>query len=288
VSELLEVQDLVVEYKSRGFRAAPFRAVKGVSFSVPVGRTVAIVGESGSGKSTIGRAILGLTPIASGSILFEGTNISHIKGAGRRALARDLQVIFQDPVGSLNPSKKIASTILEPMFAQKALNKEESRTRVAELLRRVNLPENAAMRYPGQFSGGQRQRIAIARALAVGPKLVICDEPTSALDVSTQARVLELLREMQRELDLSYIFISHDLAVVRELCDHVLVMRNGEIVESGSPDQICDAPRHAYTKRLVAAAPVPDPVLQRRRRQEWLSLTGGDGTIRSGAEGEAA
>jgi len=274
MTAILEVQDLVVEYRSGGVGRKPFRAVDTVSLTIPEGRTVALVGESGSGKSTIGRAVLGLAPVISGTVRFQGRDISHLRRRQRRGVAKDLQVIFQDPIGSLNPSKTIASTILEPLFVQGTLSRGDARSRVAQLLERVNMPADAGSRYPGQFSGGQRQRIAIARALAVNPRLVICDEPTSALDVSTQARVLELLAEMQRELGLSYLFISHDLAVVREISDEVVVLRRGRVVEQGAPAQICDAPREDYTQRLVAAAPVPDPEIQHARREAWIRMTG--------------
>jgi len=273
MTAILEVKDLVVEYRTGGVGRKPFRAVDTVSITIPEGKTVALVGESGSGKSTIGRAVLGLAPVTQGSIRFQGREISRLRRRQRRGVAKDLQVIFQDPIGSLNPSKTIASTILEPLYAQGALGRGDARSRVAQLLERVNMPADAGSRYPGQFSGGQRQRIAIARALAVNPRLVICDEPTSALDVSTQAKVLELLAEMQRDLGLSYLFISHDLAVVREISDEVVVLRKGRVVEAGVPEQICDAPQEAYTQRLVAAAPVPDPEIQHARRQAWIRMT---------------
>lgn len=270
--DILTVSDLVVEYRTRGLRKPPFRAVDEVSFDVTEGSIVALVGESGSGKTTIGRAILGLAPVTSGTIEFNGQEITGLGKSARRKLAKDLQVIFQDPIGSLNPSRTVASTILEPMRVHGTLSGDEARSRVTELLERVNLPRNAGSRYPGQFSGGQRQRIAIARALAIGPRFVVCDEPTSALDVSTQARVLELLRELRRDLSLSYLFITHDLAVVREFCDYVLVLRHGKIVERGTPDEVCDHPRDPYVQRLVAAAPVPHPALQAQRRAARQAL----------------
>lgn len=270
--DILTVSDLVVEYRTRGLRKPPFRAVDGVSFTVPKGSIVALVGESGSGKTTIGRAILGLAPVTSGAIDFDGHDVVRIRKPARRKLAKDLQVIFQDPIGSLNPARTVASTIFEPMRVHGTLSGKETRSRIAELLERVNLPRNAGSRYPGQFSGGQRQRIAIARALAIGPRLVICDEPTSALDVSTQARVLELLGELRRDLSLSYLFITHDLAVVREFCDYVVVLRHGKVIERGTPDEICDHPKDPYVQRLVAAAPVPHPALQAERRAARQAL----------------
>ena len=270
--DILDIENLTVTYPSRRLGKPGFTAVSDVSFSLTEGRTVAIVGESGSGKTTIGRAVLGLAPATQGRIRFEGRDIANVIGRRRREIARDVQVIFQDPIGSLNPSRKVNSTILEPLLVRRSLSREEAKARVADLLARVNLPADAGERFPGQFSGGQRQRIAIARALAVNPRLVICDEPTSALDVSTQSKVLTLLRELQLELGLSYVFISHDLAVVREFSDEVLVMQKGRIVERGTARRICDDPQDPYTRRLISAAPVPDPVVQTERRRERMRL----------------
>jgi peptide/nickel transport system ATP-binding protein len=262
--ELLEVTGLSVEYKVPG--RGRFLAVNDVSFSVTAGETVALVGESGSGKSTIGRAILGLAPISAGSVRFGGEDVAHRGTRERRALARRLQVVFQDPYSSLNPSRTIGESLVEPLRAQ-GTSRRDAQARIAGLLERVGLPGDAGTRYPSRFSGGQRQRIAIARALALSPELIICDEPTSALDVSTQASVLELLGELQEQLGLAYLFITHDLAVVRHFAQRVLVLRQGTLVEEGTAEQICDRPAEAYTRALVAAAPVPDPVLQAQRRE---------------------
>jgi ABC-type glutathione transport system ATPase component len=269
VSQLLEVNGLVVEYRGR---RGPFRAVDSVGFTVRRGETVALVGESGSGKSTIGRAILGLTPVTAGSIHFDGNDVTRRDRRTQRRLSCQLQVIFQDPYSSLNPRKTIGATLTEPLRAQGQLDKQTARRRVKDLLERVKLPADSAERYPSRFSGGQRQRIAIARALALTPSLIVCDEPTSALDVSTQAQVLELLHELQQQIGLSYLFITHDLATVRAISDRVLVLRAGSIVESGTADEVCEQPKRDYTKRLVASAPVPDPTLQRIRRRQLEQL----------------
>ena len=264
-ADLLTVSDLRVEFARR--RRTPLVAVNGVSFTIGAHETVAIVGESGSGKTTIGRAILGMIQPQAGSIRVNGSETVRLRHRERRALTQKLQVVFQDPYGSLNPALTIGAILTEPLRIHHDLSREAARERIAELLRRVGLPPDAASRYPAHFSGGQRQRIAIARALSVSPQLVICDEPTSALDVSTQAQVLELLTGLQQDTGLAYLFITHDLAVVRHFAQRVLVLRSGEVVEEGTAAQICESPQHSYTRALVAAAPVPDPVLQRARRE---------------------
>lgn len=276
MSELLAVERLSVEYKASGRRRV--RAVDDVSFTVTPGETLALVGESGSGKSTIGRALLGLTPVHSGRVLFEDKDITHRSRATQRALASQMQVVFQDPYSSLNPSKTIGASLSEPLRALGGHTRLQAESKVGDLLHRVGLPADAAMRYPSRFSGGQRQRIVIARALAMSPRLIVCDEPTSALDVSTQAQVLELLIELQLQLGVAYLFITHDLAVVRHFADRVMVLRNGGIVEEGSVSQVCEAPTTLYTQQLLAAAPVPDPDLQRQRRElrQRLSLAQSD------------
>jgi len=269
---LLEVERLSVTFRTPGFRRPRFTAVDDVSFSIAAGETVALVGESGSGKSTVGRAILGLTPPSRGTIRFDGEDVTHRSQAQRRRLARDLQAVFQDPYSSLNPSKTIGQSLTEPLRAQRSMSRREANEQVASLLARVNLPADAATRYPSRFSGGQRQRIAIARALGLTPRLIVCDEPTSALDVSTQALTLELLRELQERYALAYLFITHDLAVVRHFADRVLVLKGGRLVEEGSAVQVCTQPTQLYTRQLVSAAPVPNPALQRVRREESARL----------------
>ncbi|WP_156759011.1 ATP-binding cassette domain-containing protein [Microbacterium karelineae] len=270
---LLTVDDLVVEYPGRGFRAKPFRAVNGVSLDIRAGETVGLVGESGSGKSTIGRAILGLAPVTSGTITYAGEDISHPTPARRRELTRDLQVVFQDPYSSLDPTMTIGDILTEPLIARRT-PKAEATTRVRELLDVVQLPGDAITRRPRDFSGGQRQRVAIARALALDPKLIVADEPVSALDLSTQARVLELFLEIQERTGVAYLFVSHDLAVVREMAHRVAVMRRGEIVEFGDGDAVTSHPDHPYTQRLLLSSPVPDPVAQEKRRAERRALQG--------------
>ncbi|MEU6355410.1 ATP-binding cassette domain-containing protein [Streptomyces sp. NPDC047072] len=264
---VLQLDHVAVRYPSRGFRKPPTTVVEDVSFHVGPAETVALVGESGSGKTTIGKAVLGLAPVAAGRVLLDGRDITALTGRARRLLSSDIQAIFQNPYGSLNPALPVGRTLAEPLLSASTLSNTEVHDRIADLLRRVGLPEDAAGRYPAQFSGGQRQRIAIARAVARQPRIIVCDEPTSALDVTTQAAALDLLTELQQTLGCAYLFITHDLAVVKEFAARTLVLQQGHIVEEGPSAEVCDRPRHAYTRRLVAAAPVPDPVLQRERRQ---------------------
>ncbi|WP_029433926.1 ATP-binding cassette domain-containing protein [Blastococcus sp. URHD0036] len=268
---LLGVEDLVVEYPARGFGKKPFRALSGLSLDIRLGETVGLVGESGSGKTTLGRAVLGLAPVTGGSIRYAGRDISRLGRKERRALASDIQVVFQDPYTSLNPALTIEQILTEPLTVRKVARPEAAR-RVRDLLDQVHLPADAGSRLPREFSGGQRQRIAIARALALEPRLIVCDEPVSALDLSTQARVLDLFREVQDSTGVAYLFISHDLAVVRHLSHRVAVMYRGEIVESGDGDQVTSRPQHPYTQRLFLAAPLPDPDLQEQRRAERRRL----------------
>ncbi len=263
---LLEVTDLVVEYPGKGFRAEPFRALKGVSLDILPGETVGLVGESGSGKTTLGRAALGLAPVTEGSIVYDGKDISHLNRRQRRALSSEIQVVFQDPYSSLNPSMTIEEILTEPLTAA-GVAKAAARSRVRDLLDQVGLPTDARSRLPREFSGGQRQRVAIARALALEPRLIVCDEPVSALDLSTQARVLDLFIEIQERTGVAYLFVTHDLAVVRHVSHRVAVMYRGEIVEYGDGDRVTSEPQHPYTQRLFMAAPVPDPDKQEQRRE---------------------
>jgi ABC-type glutathione transport system ATPase component len=271
MSALLDVQNLKVEYPAKGFRAQPFLALKGVSIDIRPGETVGLVGESGSGKTTLGRAVLGLAPVTGGSIVYDGKDISHLHRRERRALSSEIQVVFQDPYSSLNPSLTIEQILAEPLTARGVAG-DRARARVRDLLDRVGLPANAAGRLPREFSGGQRQRIAIARALALDPKLIVCDEPVSALDLSTQARVLDLFIDIQERTGVAYLFISHDLAVVRHISHRVAVMYRGEIVETGDGDQVTARPEHPYTQRLFLAAPVPNPDEQEKRRHARRAL----------------
>ena len=268
---LLEVDGLVVRFKGKHRLARPAQVLNGVSLAIEAGETLGLVGESGSGKTTIGRAILGLVPAAEGSIRFDGNDITRARGRDRRALGRDLQVVFQDPYGSLNPSRTIGDTLAEPLSGT-GVSKRDARKRVSELLDRVHLPNDAMDRLPREFSGGQRQRVAIARALALEPKLIVCDEPVSALDLSTQARVLDLFAEIQRDTGVAYLFISHDLDVVRHVSDRVAVLYRGDIVEEGPAEKVTSTPDHPYTQRLLLASPVPDPDQQAQRRADWRAL----------------
>lgn len=263
--KLLQVDDLAVAYPRKGFRRGPVEILHGVSLDIEPGRTLGVVGESGSGKTTIGRAILGLAPITRGTVTFGGVDITHAGRRKRAELAADLQVVFQDPYSSLNPAMEIGQILAEPLQVQK-VGAKESRARVAELLDRVGLPSNAITRVPREFSGGQRQRIAIARALALRPKLIVCDEPVSALDLTTQARVLDLFLEIQQDLGVSYLFISHDLDVIRHISHDVAVLYRGDVVERGEAAVVTTSPQHRYTRRLLLASPLPDPDAQAERR----------------------
>ena len=269
---LLTAEDVVVDYATQG-RNKTFRALKGVSLSIGEGECVGLVGESGSGKSTLGQAILGAAPITSGRISFAGADITHARGAARRRLASNIQVVFQDPYGSLDPTMTIGEILAEPLTVS-GTSTADAKKAVAEMLDRVRLPSASVDRYPSEFSGGQRQRIAIARALVRRPRLVVCDEPVSALDLTTQAAIIDLFIELQRETGVSYLFVSHDLGVVRRICHRVAVMYRGEIVETGDGESVTREPVHAYSQRLLLASPVADPARQAARRQAWLRLRG--------------
>jgi ABC-type glutathione transport system ATPase component len=272
MAALLEVDRLCVDFAGKGWRAAPSRVLHDVSFGIRPGETLGLVGESGSGKTTIGRAVLGLVEPASGTVRFDGRDITRATRRERRALARDLQVVFQDPYSSLNPSMAIDAILTEPLVAS-GMSKADAGRRVRELLDRVHLPADAAHRLPREFSGGQRQRIAIARAIAIGPRLVVCDEPVSALDLTTQARVLDLFVEIQESTGVAYLFVSHDLGVVRHISHNVMVLYRGEVVEHGRAEVVTSHPEHPYTRKLLMSAPVPDPVAQRARREQRLEET---------------
>lgn len=265
LTPLLEVTDLSVRFRQkRGI--PPLRAVDGVSLRVGVGETVGLVGESGSGKSTLGRAVLGLTPVHEGRVAFEGEDITHARSARRRTLSARLQVVFQDPYSSLNPARTIGRTLAEPLLVHRDLSRAETAAAVADMLARVGMPADAAERHPAQFSGGQRQRIAIARALMLSPRLVICDEPVSALDLSIQAQVLNLLKDLQEDLGVGYLFIAHDLPVVRHLSHRIVVLYRGRVMESGDAERVYAEPLHPYTRALLDAVPEPDPAAQAARR----------------------
>jgi oligopeptide/dipeptide ABC transporter ATP-binding protein len=259
---MIEVAELARHYRTRD---GVVRAVDGVSFTVARGETLGLVGESGCGKSTTARLLVALERPTAGRILLDGTDVTNARGASLRALRRRVQLVFQDPYASLNPRRSVAATLQEVLTVHRI-----TRTRVPELLDMVGLPASVATRYPHQLSGGQRQRVGIARALAVEPEVLVLDEPVSALDVSVRAEVMNLLTRLRDELDLTYLFISHDLGMVRHLSDRIAVMYLGRIVESGDWRQISDSPAHPYSRSLHDAVPVPDPTLDRARAHRTL------------------
>jgi ABC-type glutathione transport system ATPase component len=268
---LLTCSNVVVEYPGKGFRAKPFRALHEVSIEIAAGETLGLVGESGSGKTTLGRGILGLAPVTEGSITFLDKEITAASRKDRRELSKNMQVVFQDPYTSLNPSLEVGQILAEPLEIQ-GMEATAAKKRIAELLDQVGLPSDAINRLPREFSGGQRQRVAIARALALQPKLIVCDEPVSALDLTTQARILDLFLQIQKDTGVAYLFVSHDLDVVRHISHRVAVMYQGEIVEQGLASQVTVTPNHPYTQRLLMASPVPDPDRQEKRRIERKKL----------------
>jgi ABC-type glutathione transport system ATPase component len=249
---LLELRDLEVGYSGRP-------VVRGVRLAVERGETLGLVGESGSGKSTIGHAVVGLARPTAGRILFDGKDITYATARQRRDLSTHLQIVFQDPQGSLNPARTIGGTLSEPLRLAQGMSRRAAAARVAEVLAQVGMPPDTAHRYPAALSGGQRQRVAIARAIVLRPDLVVCDEPTSALDPSVQAQILNLLLDLQDQFGLSYLFISHDLDVVRLLCHRAAVLNRGEIVEAGPIERITAHPDHPYTRALLDAALSPYP-----------------------------
>jgi oligopeptide transport system ATP-binding protein len=275
--KVLRVKDLKVHFPiTAGVLArrqvGTVKAVDGVSFDVARGETLGLVGESGCGKSTTGLAVLRMLDITSGTVEFEGEDITQRSRAGMRPVRRRMQMVYQDPYGSLNPRMKVADIVGEPLVVHRlAEDKDKYRARVAELLEMVGLLPDMAERYPHEFSGGQRQRIGIARALALEPSLLICDEPVSALDVSIQAQVVNLFMELQDRLGLTYIFIAHDLSVVRHISDRIAVMYLGRIVEVARRDQVYKEPLHPYTQALMAAVPIADPELEAGRTQQIIS-----------------
>lgn len=270
---VLRVDGLAVEYPGRR-RSQPVRVIQDVTFALEQGGTLALVGESGSGKTTIGKAILGLAPVAAGTVTLEGRDITHLPLRRRREVAAQLQAVFQNPYGSLNPALTIGQSLAEPIRAVEGKHAANIRQRCEDIIERVGLPVDTLSRFPAEFSGGQRQRVSIARAAVMRPRVIVCDEPTSALDVTTQAKVLTLLSELQETLGVSYLFITHDLAVVREFASRTMVLQNGYIVESGATLDVCDTPQHPYTQALVAAAPVPDPIIQKARRERRAASMG--------------
>ena len=276
---LLEVTDLVKHFPIKSGllfdrEVDQVRAVDGISFSVKKGETMGLVGESGSGKSTACRAVLQLLKPTSGSVKFEGREITGLGRRDLRPLRREMQMIFQDPYASLNPRKRVGQIVGDQLKIQKVASGAELRKRVEGLLDRVGLSPEHYNRFPHEFSGGQRQRIGIARALALEPKLVFCDEPVSALDVSIQAQIVNLLDDLQDEMGLTYVFVAHDIGVVRHIADRIAVMNHGRIVETGDADQVCEHPRDDYTKKLLAAVPIADPRESAARRRERAAAAG--------------
>lgn len=255
-------QGIVIQRK-----VGAIKAVDGISFDIRRGETLGLVGESGCGKSTTGRAILQLYRPTAGDVLFDGENLTKLKGEPLRRMRRRMQMIFQDPYASLNPRMTVGDIIGEPLLVHNLAGSKERRERVQELLRVVGLNPYFVNRYPHEFSGGQRQRIGVARALAVNPEFIVCDEPISALDVSIQAQIINLLEDLQREFNLTYLFIAHDLSVVRHISDRVAVMYLGKIVELTTRTELYDNPLHPYTQALLSAVPIPDPVIEERRKR---------------------
>jgi len=271
---LLEVVDLKMHFPvRRGLlqrKVGTVKAVDGVSFHLRKGETLGLVGESGCGKTTVGRTILRLLEPTGGNVLFDGRDVLAMPAAELRQIRRRMQIIFQDPGGSLNPRMRVGRIVGEPLEVHGLAKGDELREEVGRLLERCGLWRGAADRYPHEFSGGQRQRIGIARALALRPDFIVCDEPTSALDVSVQSQILNLLGDLQKEFGLSYLFISHDMAVIHHICDRIAVMWNGRVVEEGDRDRIINRPEHPYTRALLSAVPEADP----RRKKERVKFEG--------------
>jgi len=274
MSNLLEVKDLKMHFPIYGGilrrQVATVFAVDGVSLNIKEGETVGLVGESGCGKTTVGRSISRLYKVTSGEVIFDGQKISKMSNRELKPVRRNLQIVFQDPFESLNSRHTVGMILEEPFTIHKIGTPEERRQEVKNLLKKVGLPESASDKYPHEFSGGQRQRIGIARAIALKPKLIICDEPVSALDVSIQSQVVNLLLDLQKEMNLAFLFIAHDLAVVRHVSDRVAVMYLGKIVEFTTAEEIYENPKHPYTRALISAIPHPDP----RRRDKAKILEG--------------
>jgi len=280
---LLEVKNLCVDYHGRG-SGSGVRAVRDVSFGISVGECFGLVGTSGSGKSTIGKAILGLVPLCGGAIFFDGLDITSQIRKNRSPFRKSVQMIFQNVHTSLNPKKRVADIIAEPLRNFQKNTRAEENTKIAALLEIVGMSPQDAQKYPHEFSGGQRQRIGIARAVALHPRLIVADEPVSALDLSVQSQVLNHMKTIRDELNIAFLFISHDLGVVRHMCENIAIMHNGRFAEVGTRTEIFNNPQHIYTRRLIAATPDIDPdnrevnaVRRREIEDEWVKFSGGGG-----------
>lgn len=269
MSALIEARDLKKYFTIRGAMGGSrvLRAVDGVSLSIEKGETFGLVGESGCGKTTLGRTMIRLYDVTGGTLKFEGTDITKLSGKALAPYRQKMQIIFQDPYSSLNPFMNVEELVSEPLDLREKLNKADRRERVMAILKKVGMDESALEKYPHEFSGGQRQRIGIARALALNPQLIVCDEPVSALDVSIQAQIINLLRELQREFGLTFLFISHDLSVVRYIADRVCVMFLGKICEMGDAEALYERPMHPYTRFLLESVPMPNPENRHRQRE---------------------
>jgi oligopeptide transport system ATP-binding protein len=270
--QLLQIDHLKTHFDAgRAHRHAVVRAVDGITLVVRRGEALGLVGESGSGKSTLARTVIRLDTPTEGRVVFDGVDIARLSSREMRPFRRRVQMVFQDPYASLNPRMRVGDIVGEPLIVHEGADRGQSRRRASELLERVGLPADCGRRYPHEFSGGQRQRIGIARALAVRPDLIVLDEPVSALDVSIRSQLLNLLKSLQRDYNLTYLLISHDLGVVRHVCDRVAVMYLGQVVEEGVCEEVFSNPQHPYTQALIAAIPVPDPAVERHREGQILS-----------------
>ena len=273
MSALLEVKNLVKRFPIRAGllierTVGEIAAVNDITFEIAAGETLGLVGESGSGKSTAGYCVLQLLKPTSGSVRFEGTELTELGREDMRKMRREMQIVFQDPYSSLDPRMTVGDIVAEPLIVHGIGTRKDRGIRIRELLDVVGFDPSFTNRYPHEFSGGQRQRIGIARALALSPKLIVCDEPVSALDVSIQAQILNLLKDLQRDFGLTYLFIAHDLAVVRSMSDRIAVMNRGQLVEIGAAEQVYTNPQHEYTKALLSAVPIPDPRAMKDRKAE--------------------